>query len=53
MEASIEHYGCDFFGDEILYGDEIVVTQDGELVLKCNLDRYLNETQGYYFKTID
>lgn len=47
------HFGNDYFGDEILYGDEIVVAPDGELLLKCNLDKYLNEVQGYHFQTID
>ena len=45
-----EHAGIDFFGDEILDGDEFVV-YDGELVLVDNLNRYLAEEMGFEFKT--
>ncbi len=45
-----EHAGIDFFGDEILDGDE-VVEYDGELVLVDNLNRYLSEEMGFEFKT--
>ncbi|MEX3715414.1 hypothetical protein ABFV99_23870 [Cytobacillus horneckiae] len=45
-----EHAGIDFFGDEILDGDEIV-EYDGELVLVDNLNRYLSEEMGFEFKT--
>jgi hypothetical protein len=46
-----EHYGCDFFGDEILEGDE-VVEYDGEIILKENLERFLAEEMDFVFKTI-
>ncbi|NRG47357.1 hypothetical protein HRF87_21765 [Bacillus sp. CRN 9] len=45
-----EHAGIDFFGDEILNGDEFV-EYDGELVLVDNLNRYLSEEMGFEFKT--
>lgn len=45
-----EHAGIDFFGDEILDGDEFV-EYDGELVLIDNLNRYLSEEMGFEFKT--
>lgn len=45
-----EHTGIDFFGDEILDGDEFV-EYDGELVLVDNLNRYLSEEMGFEFKT--
>lgn len=46
-----EHAGTDFFGDEILSGDDIVI-YDGETILKENLERYLTEEMGFEFKTI-
>lgn len=46
-----EHAGTDFFGDEILSGDDVVI-YDGETVLKDNLERYLVEEMGFEFKTI-
>ncbi|MFS0593966.1 hypothetical protein AB1L05_20475 [Cytobacillus horneckiae] len=45
-----EHAGMDFFGDEILYGDEFV-EYEGELILIDNLNRYLVEEMGFQFKT--
>ncbi|WP_102274058.1 YqaI family protein [Cytobacillus massiliigabonensis] len=50
MIAQPEHNGTDFFGDEVLDGDEIV-EYDGELILKDNLERYLVEEFGFKFKT--
>jgi hypothetical protein len=47
-----EHYGIDYFGDEILVGDEIVEI-NGEIVLKDNLDYYLEEIIGAKFKTAE
>lgn len=43
-----EHYGIDYFGDEILIGDEIVEI-NGEVVLKENFDYYLEEILGAKF----
>lgn len=36
------HWGIDYFGDEILFGDDIVEI-DGEVVLEENLEDYLIE----------
>jgi uncharacterized protein YacL (UPF0231 family) len=47
-----EHYGIDYFGDEILVGDEIVEI-NGEIVLKENFDYYLEEIIGAKFKTAE
>lgn len=44
-----EHSGSDYFGDEVLEGDDIV-EYDGEVVLKENLERFLSE-MGFEFKT--
>ncbi|MEC1155676.1 YqaI family protein [Cytobacillus horneckiae] len=41
-----EHIGIDFFGDEILDGDEFVEYED-ELILIDNLNRYLVEEMGF------
>lgn len=46
-----EFNGIDYFGDEILDGDEIV-EYDGEVVLKANLENFLHE-MGFTFKVVD
>lgn len=46
-----EHAGTDYYGDEILSGDDVVI-YDGETILKENLERYLAEEMGFEFKTI-
>ncbi len=43
-----EHAGIDYFGTEILEGDQIVEF-DGEVVLKENLEQYL-AVLGFTFK---
>lgn len=50
MVAQPEHAGIDFFQDEILVGDEIVLFGK-ETILKSNLERYLAEELGFEFKT--
>ncbi|MCS0823166.1 hypothetical protein NX029_04235 [Cytobacillus firmus] len=45
-----EHVGIDYFGDEILDGDDIV-EYDGEIILKDNLVRFLSEVLEFEFKT--
>jgi hypothetical protein len=45
-----EHMGVDYFGFEILTGDE-VVEYDGEIVLRENLHDFLQEL-GFEFKTV-
>ncbi|WLR44516.1 hypothetical protein LC087_19305 (plasmid) [Bacillus carboniphilus] len=44
-----EHFGIDYFGDEILSGDEYVEDENGELVLKDNLEKYLSKFYGFTF----
>lgn len=52
MVAQPEHYGIDYFGDEILVEDEIVEDPNtGETVLKENLERYLAEVYEFKFQT--
>ncbi|MBY0157303.1 hypothetical protein H0178_16050 [Cytobacillus firmus] len=48
--AQPEHAGIDYFGDEILVGDDIV-EYDGEIILRDNLERYLKEVMEFEFKT--
>ncbi|MED1607785.1 hypothetical protein P4U90_20915 [Cytobacillus kochii] len=50
LVAQPEHAGIDFFGEEILEGDEIV-EYDGEIILEGNLQRYLCEVLGFEFKS--
>ncbi|MBM7585810.1 hypothetical protein JOC86_002352 [Bacillus pakistanensis] len=50
MTIQPEHCGIDYFGDEILAGDD-VIEDDGELILKDNLERYLAEKYEFKFKT--
>jgi hypothetical protein len=47
-----EHYGIDYFGDEILVGDEIVEI-NGEIVLKDNFEDYLTEVLEVKFMTAE
>lgn len=49
MVVQPEHAGIDYFDTEILAGDEIV-EDNGELILKENLERYLEEVYGFQFK---
>jgi hypothetical protein len=45
-----EHAGTDFFGNELLVGDD-VVEFDGKVVLRDNLNEFL-EALGFTFKTL-
>jgi Hypothetical protein Yqai len=45
-----EHMGTDFFGNELLIGDD-VVEYEGEVVLRDNLNEFL-EALGFTFKTL-
>jgi len=50
MMAQSEHAGVDYFGTEILIGDEIVTDDNtGEVVLKEDLEKYLEEEYGFKF----
>jgi Hypothetical protein Yqai len=52
MVAQSEHAGIDYFGTEILIGDEIVTDDNtGEVVLKEDLEKYLEEEYGFKFTT--
>ncbi|GER73395.1 YqaI family protein [Weizmannia acidilactici] len=50
MVAHPEHWGDDYFGDEILVGDDVVEI-DGETVLLENWDRYVEEVLQARFIT--
>ncbi|MGI8381696.1 YqaI family protein [Priestia megaterium] len=54
MVAQSEHVGVDYFGTEILIGDEIVTDDNtGEVVLKDDLEKYLEEEYGFKFTTAE
>ncbi|PFL01189.1 hypothetical protein COJ01_12065 [Priestia megaterium] len=54
MVAQPEHAGVDYFGTEILIGDEIVTDDNtGEVVLKEDLEKYLEEEYGFKFTTAE
>jgi hypothetical protein len=44
--------GIDYFGDEILNGDDVVIDGD-EVILKDNLEKYLYEIYGMHFMSIE
>lgn len=50
MIAQPEHAGIDYFGNEILAGDDVVEI-DGETVLLENWDRYVEEVLKARFYT--
>lgn len=52
MVVQSDHAGVDYFGTEILIGDEIVTDDNtGEVVLKEDLEKYLEEEYGFKFAT--
>lgn len=54
MANSEEHVGVDYFGDEILANDQIVVDEEkNEIILKENLEAYLEEVYGFSFKSAE
>jgi len=54
MVAQSEHAGVDYFGTEILIGNEIVTDDNtGEVVLKEDLEKYLEEEYGFKFTTAE
>jgi len=54
MMAQSEHAGVDYFGTEILIGDEIVTDDNtGEVVLKEDLEKYLEAEYGFKFTTAE
>ncbi|MGG3572834.1 hypothetical protein ABES80_10165 [Bacillus gobiensis] len=52
MAAKEEHQGIDYFGSEILSGDDVVIDEDGEIVLKEDLEKFLAEKYGFKFQTL-
>jgi uncharacterized protein (DUF1697 family) len=52
MAAQEEHQGIDYFGSEILSGDDVVIDEDGEMVLKDDLEKFLAEKYGFKFQTL-
>jgi hypothetical protein len=49
-----EHNGFDYFGKEILSGDDIVIDEEmGEVVLLDNLEKYLERVYGMRFTTAE
>ncbi|UFT98127.1 hypothetical protein KO561_13035 [Radiobacillus kanasensis] len=39
----------DFFGDDVMEGDSIIVTDNNEIILEENLEDYLIEQMGFRF----
>ena len=54
LVAQPEHFGTDYFGNEVLIGDSVVLDpSNGEMVLEDSLEVYLIEVKGFQFKTAD
>ncbi|WP_374717917.1 hypothetical protein [Neobacillus sp.] len=52
MTQQPEHIGIDYFGNEILAGDSIVIDhRNGEIILEDNLEDYLIEVLDLQFTT--
>ena len=52
--AQPEHFGSDYFGNEVLIGDSVVIDpSNGEMILEDSLEDYLMEVKGFQFKTAD
>jgi Hypothetical protein Yqai len=52
--AQPEHFGSDYFGNEVLVGDSIIVDpSNGEIILESSLEDYLLEVKGFQFKIAD
>ncbi|MGG3663186.1 YqaI family protein [Bacillus gobiensis] len=52
MFAQEEHRGIDFFGNEIVAGEDVVIDEDGEMVMKDDLEKFLAEKYGFKFQTL-
>jgi hypothetical protein len=48
-----EHAGIDYFGNEILVGDSVIVAPNGEVILEDSFEDYLIEVLGFEFKTAE
>nr|WP_207203237.1 hypothetical protein [Peribacillus sp. TH27] len=54
MVAQTEHGGIDYFGNEILVGDSIIINKNnGEVFLENSLEDYLIEVLGFQFTTAE
>ncbi len=54
LDKQPEHAGIDYFGNEILVGDSIVIDPvNGETILEEHLEDYLIEKCGFEFKTAE
>lgn len=54
LVAQPEHFGTDYFGNEVLIGDSVVLDpSNGEMILEESLEDYLIEVKGFQFKTAD
>lgn len=54
LVAQPEHFGTDYFGNEVLKGDSVVIDpSNGEMILEDSLEDYLIEVKGFQFKTAD
>lgn len=51
MIAQSEHAGIDYYGTEILVGDNIINLPNGEMIHEDNLEDYLIEVLGFEFTT--
>lgn len=49
MVAQPDHWGTDYYGNEILEGDSIVQLPNGEVILEDNLEDYLIEVLSFEF----
>ncbi|MGE6611901.1 YqaI family protein [Peribacillus sp. NPDC076916] len=54
LVAQPEHAGTDYFGNEILIGDSIIIDhKNGETILEDSLEDYLMEVLGFQFRTAE
>lgn len=54
LVAQPEHFGTDYFGNEVLIGDSVVIDpSNGEMILEGSLEDYLIEVKDFQFKTAD
>ena len=48
-----EHFGTDYFGHEIVKGNDYIELPDGKLLLERNIEDYTIEHLGWSYKTAD